>query len=173
MASNGHPPLRGDEQGLFVNLSRRLVRSVGRAVSAPETVVEEACAFAWQRLVECQPRRSERIFAWLRTVAIREAWRLARRERVCLRLDEPAREGAMALHELIADRRSSLDVRLEAVAALELVASLPPRQRRLLSLQLAGFSYAETASITGDSLRTVDRQLQRAHRRMREASWAE
>ena len=63
MASNGRPALRGDERELFRSFSERLLRSVGRAVNAPEAIVEEACGFAWQRLIECQPERTERIFA--------------------------------------------------------------------------------------------------------------
>lgn len=148
MASNGRPALRGDEQELFRSLSKRLLRSVGRAVNAPEAIVEEACAFAWQRLIECQPERTERIFAWLRKVAIHEVWRLCRRERVAVRLDEPAGpdgDGAgIAVHELIADDRTGLEAKLEAREALERVAAL-----------------------TGDSVRTVDRQLRRAHARVR------
>ncbi|MCA1700404.1 MAG: sigma-70 region 4 domain-containing protein [Actinobacteria bacterium] len=46
-------------------------------------------------------------------------------------------------------------------------AELPPRQQRLFALQIAGLSYAETASVTGDSVRTVDRQLRRAHASVR------
>jgi DNA-binding CsgD family transcriptional regulator len=64
---------------------------------------------------------------------------------------------------LIADPRACVDRQLEARLALERVADLPSRQRRLFALQLAGLSYAETAVVTGDSVRTVDRQLRRAH----------
>jgi RNA polymerase sigma factor (sigma-70 family) len=168
MASNGRPALCGDEQELFRSLSGRLLRSVGRAVSAPEAIVEEACAFAWQRLIECQPERSERIFAWLRKVAIHEAWRMARRERVAVRLDEPAAaDGGFEVHEVVADERASLEARLDALEALELVGRLPARKRRLFGLQIAGFSYREISELTGDSLRTVDRQLRRAHGRVR------
>lgn len=109
MASDGPPALRGDEHELFRSFNERLLRSVRRSVNAPEVIIEEGCGFAWQRLIECQPERTERIFGWLRTVAIREAWRLARRERVAVRLDEPAASdtGLMA-HELLADERGSL-----------------------------------------------------------------
>jgi RNA polymerase sigma factor (sigma-70 family) len=172
MASNGRPALRGDEQELFRSLSKRLLRSVGWAVNAPEAIVEEACAFAWQRLIECQPERTERIFAWLRKVAIHEAWRLVRRERVAVRLDEPASDGGgLEVHELVPDERASLESYLEAVEALEQVAALPPRQRRLFALQIAGLSYAETSALTGDSVRTVDRQLRRAHAGVRHRRW--
>ena len=168
MASNGRPALRGDEQELFRSLSKRLLRSVGRAANAPEAIVEEACAFAWLRLIECQPERTERIFAWLRTVAIHEAWRMARRERVAMRLDQRwAGGGGFEVHELVADERASLEARLDALDALELAGTLPPRQRRLFGLQIAGFSYREISELTGDSTRTVDRQLRRAHERVR------
>jgi DNA-directed RNA polymerase specialized sigma24 family protein len=60
-----------------------------------------------------------------------------------------------------------LDRRLQARLALAMVAELPPRQRRLFALQIAGLSYAETSAVTGDSVRTVDRQLRRAHARVR------
>src|SRR5215218_9388658 len=147
MASNGRPALRGDEEELFRSLSGRPLRSVGRAVNAPEAIVEEACAFAWQRLIECQPERTERIFAWLRKVAIHEVWRLARRERVAGRLDEPSANGrGLQLHELVSDERASLETRLDALDALALARALPPRQRRLFGLQIAGFSFGRSRS---------------------------
>jgi DNA-directed RNA polymerase specialized sigma24 family protein len=43
---------------------------------------------------------------------------------------------------------------------------LPERQRRLIVLQALGCSYAELATLTGDTPRTVDRQLARAKRRL-------
>lgn len=166
MASNGREPLRGDERELFRSFAKRLLRSVGHAVNAPEALIEDACAIAWQRLLERQPERTERIFAWLRSVAIHEAWRLARCEGLVARLDAPS-VGGHELHEVVADERASLETRLEALEALELVAALPPRQRRLFALQIAGLSYSETSTLTGDSLRTVDRQLRRAHAHVR------
>ena len=52
-------------------------------------------------------------------------------------------------------------MRLRAVGEV-----LPERQRRLIALQAIGCSYAELAALTGDTPRTVDRQLARAKRRL-------
>ena len=71
--------LRGDEEQLYRDHHRRLVSSVGWAVQADPALIEDACARAWEQLIHHQPQRTERIFAWLRTVAIREAWALRAR----------------------------------------------------------------------------------------------
>ena len=76
--------LRGDEAALYERYARRLKRSVARALGADRGHAEDACAFAWAQLCATQPERREELFAWLRTTAIREGWRLAqlaRRER--------------------------------------------------------------------------------------------
>ena len=57
----------------------------------------------------------------------------------------------------------------EALAALEVVASLPPRQRELIGLQVAGYSRREIAALTGTSPRAVERHLSRARTALREA----
>lgn len=69
--------------------------------------------------------------------------------------------------ELVEDLRASLECRLEVRAALARVAELCPRERELFTLQVLGLSYREIAAVTGDSVRTVDRQLRRAHQRIR------
>jgi RNA polymerase sigma factor (sigma-70 family) len=53
--------------------------------------------------------------------------------------------------------------------ALRALAELPERQAHLLARQAAGLSYDEIAAETGDSRRTVDRQLGRARAQIREA----
>jgi len=57
----------------------------------------------------------------------------------------------------------------EAFAALEVVASLSPRQRELIGLQVAGYSRQEIASLTGTSQRAVERHLRRARAALRDA----
>ena len=47
------------------------------------------------------------------------------------------------------------------------VMALPARQRRLLALQGLGLSYDEISALTGDSRRTVQRQLLRGRDRLR------
>jgi DNA-directed RNA polymerase specialized sigma24 family protein len=108
------------------------------------------------------------VFGWLRTVAIHEAYRLSRVDRRDARLDAPSSpDGSVLGHERVEDPRAVLDRRLEARLALVRVAEPPPRQRRLFALRIAGLSYAEVSAVTGDSVRTVDRQLRRAHARVR------
>ena len=58
--------------------------------------------------------------------------------------------------------------RREARAALEVVASLPPRQREVLALHVAGYSYDEIAELTSRTYRAVDRHLRRAHAALRD-----
>ncbi len=133
---------------------------------ASDALVEDACGFAWEQLFACQPEGQETLFGWLRTVAVREAWRLSSLERRPAHWEQLRVDGDSSL-EGIEDRGRSLDRQVEARWALEQVGELPPRQRRLFALQLAGLSYREVAALTGDSVRTVDRQLRRAHAEVR------
>lgn len=157
----------GDEADLYLRHHRELVRSVARSVNASRELIEDACQTAWLILLRRQPDR-DRVFGWLRMVAIHEAYRLSGIERRDVRLDALASvDGAVRGPELVADHRACVDRQLEARMALARVAELPARQRRMFALQIAGFSYAEAAVVTGDSVRTVDRQLRRAHARVR------
>lgn len=156
----------GDEAELYRLHHERLVRSVTRAVSAPRPLIEDACQTAWLILLRCQPDRS-RVFAWLRTVAVHEAYRLSAVDRRDVRLAVLDASGRADGGKLIEDPRANVESQIAARAALQQLAELSPRQRRLFALQVAGFTYRETAAITGDSVRTVDRQLRRAHARVR------
>jgi DNA-directed RNA polymerase specialized sigma24 family protein len=71
----------GDEEELFRRHHRLLVRAVGRAMNAPTELVEDACQNAWLVLLRHQPERTPALFAWLRTVALHQAYRLWQRER--------------------------------------------------------------------------------------------
>lgn len=138
-----------------------LQRAVANRVNAPQAILEDACAHAWAQLAARDHIRLGRgAYWWLYTVAIREGWRLSQRA---------GRERASGL-EPIEDQRSApndfgdrRDLVLDARATLNLVND---RQQRLLILQAAGYSYREIAVITGDTPRTVERQLLRAKRRM-------
>lgn len=158
---------RGDEAELYRRHHRDLVRSVARSVNASRELIEDACQTAWLILLCHQPKR-DRVFGWLRTVAIREAYRLSGVECRDARLDAPVSfDAAVFERDRVADSHACLDQRLEARVALARVAELPARQRHMFGLQIAGLSYAETAAVTGDSVRTVERQLRRAHSRVR------
>ena len=162
------PPPRGDEANLYARHADLLLRIVSRRASAPQTVIEDACAVAWTQLLRYQPER-DRVVAWLVTVATREAWTLAKRESRETSIEalgtEEGTEGAYAMFE---DLGATLEDQLDAREALRAVASLPERQRHALSRQLAGLSYEEMAVESGESRRTVERQLMRAHKHIRE-----
>ena len=151
-------PLRGDEESLFAEHQATLRGRVGRLVNTSDANVDEACSFAWMQLLRRQPMR-ETVLSWLTTVAIREAVRLDRRDRRDKRL--PSNGG-------LPSRSQSL-THAEAFATLDVVASLPPRQRELIGLQVAGYSRREIAALTGTSPRAVERHLRRARAALRDA----
>ena len=156
---------RGDEERLFTELHPWLLRVVRRQTGAPDAVVEDACAFAWMQLLRCQPERRPELPGWLRVVAVRQAVRLMARERRELPLACPREDGAP--EPLEPDGGDDQDL-LRAREVLGAVAALPERKRRIFGLFLAGHSYAEVAAQTGDSRRTVERQIMRSYRSLRE-----
>src|SRR3954471_19475236 len=131
--------LRGDEAQLYRQHQAELRQSVRRAVRGPEACVDDACAFAWLQLLRLQPDRAT-VFGWLRKVAIHEAWRLARRERRDGHLEAlPAWEERCGAGEI--------DHTVDAHDAIATLATLPDRQRRYLSLIIAGYSYREISHL--------------------------
>jgi len=149
---------------MYREMAEPLEQVVRRLVCDAEPVVEDACQSAWTRLVVHSGRvSSESALSWLATTAVREAVKLLRRD----------------------DRELSLEVSFDSASAppspapgpdelfehrerLGALARLPPRQRQMLWLQGAGLSYTEIAAATGASTRTVERQLLRAKRTLRE-----
>jgi RNA polymerase sigma factor (sigma-70 family) len=154
---------QGDEERLYRDYHQRLSSSVAWAVQADPALIEDACARAWEQLIRHQPQRTERMFAWLRTVAIREAWALARREqREAGRGDDDSRE-------LAESQPAPLDVdgALETRRAPEALAALRDRERRYLALKTAGYSYKEIADRCGVTYTNVNKHLTRARARLR------
>jgi RNA polymerase sigma factor (sigma-70 family) len=148
-------------------------RQVSHRAGAPHAVIEDACQTAWTRLCARADIGADAPGAvrWLIVTATREAWRLAARRREvpvggwCAEpaqgeLAEPAGTTgdpvAVAIeHERSAEPRDRLSV-------------LTARERQFLGLQAAGLSYHEIAQ-TGASMRTVERQILRARRKLRNA----
>jgi RNA polymerase sigma factor (sigma-70 family) len=149
----------GDEAVLCAEHNERLIRTVRRAVRTTDENVEDACSFAWMQLMRYQPRRGPTLFAWLKTVAVREAIRLDRRDRRSTPVDD--------INEALFPSSDSPETQVEARDRLEAVTQLPDRQRRILALKAGGYSYREIADRTGDTIRTVERQLLRARQRIR------
>jgi RNA polymerase sigma factor (sigma-70 family) len=163
-AITAHAPVHHDaarragEQALYDRYRDRLLRSVRAAVRAPDETIEDACAFAWLQLVATRPEHGPRVFAWLRAVAVHEAIRLARLDR--------RYEGCDA-EWAVDPRLPDVETLVEAREAGRALRSLRDRQRRILVLFLAGYSYEEIAERTGDTVRTVERQLLRGRARLR------
>lgn len=152
---------RGDHGELFEELADRLLAAVRAAVRTSPANVEDACAFAWLQLVRYRPARAC-AFGWLRKTAIREAVRLERRSVRTVELDTVA--------DVVAGPELGLDRRLELMVAGEQIraARLRPREARVLAFRVAGYSRREMVQLTGDSDRSVDRQLVRAQRKLNE-----
>jgi RNA polymerase sigma factor (sigma-70 family) len=156
----------GDEAELYRTLAARLERTVRLRVRAPREVIEDACHHAWTQLINHGDAvNRDTAFSWLATTAVRHAWKLERRERRELSLEATADESG----ELpILSPAPGPPERLEFHERLSHVAELPERQRRFIWLQAAGLTYVELAAYTGDTVRTVDRQIARATERIRE-----
>lgn len=155
---------------LYRDLARRLERFVRFEVRAPVPVIEDACQHAWSRLLDHRAEvPADMLFSWLATTASREAHKLARRDQREVSLDsELERRGEAPLGQRVAGPVDLLEQR-ERLAS---VRSLPRRQQRLLWLHVLGFSYVEIARRERCTRRTVERQLLRARRAVREAGLA-
>jgi RNA polymerase sigma factor (sigma-70 family) len=157
-------PPRGDEDALYRRHHRNLQRAVARAVNAPRELIEDACQTAWTIMLRSQPDR-DAIFAWLRVVAIHEAYHLSAIERSNTHLEAIA---TIVCWEEVITSPEVIDRALEVREALRVLAELPARQREDLALFAAGFSYCEIAQITGGRTYTnVSKHLARARARIR------
>jgi RNA polymerase sigma factor (sigma-70 family) len=149
----------GDVGELYGQLAARLESIVRLDVHAPDAVIEDACQFAWSRLLHHRHRvHRETVISWLARTAVHEAFKLLRRDRREVPLDVVIdRASPVSPHELI-ERR-------ERLAA---IGRLPERQQRVLWLHALGLSYAEIAVHEQCTTRTVERQLLRAKQRVRD-----
>jgi RNA polymerase sigma factor (sigma-70 family) len=148
---------------LYRDLSERLAQIVRFDVRAPESVVEEACQFAWGRLMDHRHRvRRESALSWLARTAVREALRLQARDGryVSLDCEQVTEVPTLAGPDELFERRERL----------QSIRRLPERQQQVLWLHALGLSYAEIARHTGCTTRTVERQLLRARRAVRRAA---
>ncbi|MET0602130.1 MAG: sigma-70 family RNA polymerase sigma factor [Baekduia sp.] len=150
--------LRGDEAQLYEDHSTALRAAVRHFVNADDTIIEDACAFAWLQLMRHQPDRGPTLFAWLRTVAIREAWRLYERD---------TREPSIELFPGLDPGHDALTQQAAARDALRALVELPPKQRDTLALLILGFSYNEIAARRDVTKTNVNRHLTRARAHLR------
>lgn len=162
------PGSASSPEALYPTLAPALQRIVARNVTAPRATTEEACQIAWSRWAAARAGIApEATLGWLCTTATREALRMARRQARELSLDAPGAD------EQVRALPSPSPAPDEAVLLRERLAEihrLPARQQRLIWLRGLGYGYAEIADRTGESLRTVERQLLRAGRTLRESA---
>lgn len=163
--SGAAPSQRGDEERLFERYDKRLRRITQVTVNTSPDIVDDACAFAWMKLLTHQPRR-ETAFAWLKVVARNEAWRLHGLSR---RFDPLGHEAtnAAAVREQPAVRGRP-ETAQGMIELKERLAELPARQREIVFLNAAGWRYQDIAEREGISTTRVNQLLASASARMRE-----
>lgn len=149
-------------EALYTELQPQLERILGSNLGAPPWLIEEACQIAWGLLLQ-GPAPAGRELGWLSTTATRAALRLLRRERLAGPYQEP--EEPVSLE----DRRAPEPEPEHAFELRERLAEirrLPVRQQRVVMLHGFGYEYAEIAAVTGETRRSVARQLTCARRRL-------
>lgn len=161
----GREPLSlQDVDRLYLEFAPALEHIVRRGARASDAVVEDACQAAWLTLIRHRdhiPDRAAR--GWLARAALYEAFRLQRRE-----LREPAWDLESEDEKTDLKHPAGPDPChvLEQRQRLACVSRLPVRQQRLIWLRALGFHYEEIATHEGCTTRTVERQLERARRRL-------
>lgn len=154
------------EAELYDAYAERLLRIVGSQVRTAHENVEDACHFAWAKYLSHAERvHPDGARGWLAQTAIRQAWKLDGRQRREVSFEATANEAG----ELpMPSRLPGPAERAEHRDRLHQLTQLSERQQQLVWLQAAGLSYIEMAAYTGDSIRTVERQILRASSRVRE-----
>jgi len=156
----------GEVGELYGSFAGRLEQIVRLDVRASDAVIEDACQVAWFRLLHhCQRIHRETVIAWLARTAVNEALRSLRRGRRELPLEAAIEDGEAPAYLIAGATPHEL---VELRERLGEVCRLPERQQRFVWLHAAGLSYAEMAAHEGCTLRTVDRQLVRARRTIRD-----
>jgi RNA polymerase sigma factor (sigma-70 family) len=146
-----------DVDELYRLLSRQLLRIVRCLVRAPDPVIEDACQFAWIRLLHHRHRiERETAQSWLVTTAVHEALKLVRHTVREVSLDRAVEQG---IELRPASSPQGLAENRERLGSL---AQLSQRQQRFLWLYGVGLTYEEIARMQGCTARTVERQLHRA-----------
>jgi RNA polymerase sigma factor (sigma-70 family) len=151
---------------LFAGYHDVIRRHVQGVVNTSAENVEDACMFAWTKFLSFEHDEIKDACSWLATVAIHEAFKLDRRAR---RTSPLVTEQGEVVD--VVDPYDNLQLALLLADAGDVVraAGLSARQAQILGLHAAGFSYEEISAQTGDSRRTIERQLLRARHRLADA----
>jgi len=151
------------ESELYEEHAAKLRRVLGSRVATGDANLDDACGFAWTQLLATRPALDQ-IFAWLLTVATREAWRLHRLERRQAGDGDdlvPVEAVASPTADAHAEDRVQLDEAVQAVKTLH------PRKRRMLVLHVTGFTYEEIGREYGVSTERARELVYRARLQLR------
>jgi RNA polymerase sigma factor (sigma-70 family) len=144
---------------------QRVVRRKFRDLD--ETVIEDACAFAWLQLSRVPPAH-DNIVGWLILVATNE---------VLATLGKRSGEVATdALPSVASDESGPLDeaIRREEIEAFAaLFATLKPAQRLTLTLFSRGYTYKQIATLTGKTRTWVNRHITEGREALRKEAGLE
>ncbi|MCL2418074.1 MAG: RNA polymerase sigma factor [Conexibacteraceae bacterium] len=155
---------RAGIDALYAELAPQLVRIVATNLRAPDSVIDDACQSAWGALLVSRATvapGSE--LRWLSTSATRVALRILRSQQRAVSLDDVSALVRLDDHR---PAEPGPERRLELRERLAEVRQLPVRQQRIVLLSGMGYDHVEIAAVTGDSRRTVHRQLNRARQRL-------
>jgi RNA polymerase sigma factor (sigma-70 family) len=162
----------------FAAHERGVRRSVAyRVRHLPMFAIEDACQSAWEKLSrrpDVDLRATGR--AWLVTVALHEALRHDRRERVetpagVFRTPYTDSAAPGKLREPVGDDRDLADVvadKLLHARRLSDLRTIKARDRQALYLKALGFRYHEIAALLSITYTAVNRRITEGRRRLRE-----
>ncbi len=149
------------------SLYPQLKRVLSSCVQAPSWVLDDAAQTAWIQLLDApHPVAPEHALGWLATTARREALRLMRFEAAETPLDQPVTAVQSGAPLCAATQPPLPPAIAELRERLRRIDRLPMRQRRMIWLQAAGYDYEEIAENSGETLRSVERQLRLAKKRI-------
>jgi DNA-directed RNA polymerase specialized sigma24 family protein len=154
---------------MYATHDAELHRLVERRGSPHHATVDDACSYAWMRLLSAEhatlrPPRWQAL-AWLTTVAVHEAWRLNRSHRRDGPFD-PEKIDTLSMHRERAVPAAHDVAALHA--RLNLIDEIPERPRRFLLRLALGYSYDEISAAEGVSRTTTNKQIARAKRILRD-----
>jgi RNA polymerase sigma factor (sigma-70 family) len=180
-------PIEPDRHEQIAALYKRHAERLRHAITAKTTaldagLIDEACAFAWEKLLRRRDIDLERarVYCWLYRVALRQAWALGRQQHreassgALSGADDEVPEPAApepAAPEPAAPEPDLVDVvadRVERATLHELMGELHWRERRELLLYAHGLSYEEISAVTRTTRTAVNRWLARGKKALRE-----
>ena len=141
---------------LYHSHHARLRTGIARQVG--DNTADDACGFAWMQLVtHASHVRNDTAYAWLFKTALNNGRRQHNLANRCRDIPHDTATPGASVHDTAAARMS-----------LQTIRRLDRKHQRVVWLRAAGATIRETARVTGASPSTVDHQLRRARRRLRE-----